>query len=504
MNLQFSNLNLLTYLTNPIIAMKTESQQLSKITKLPSEQMLSYGTITPTQGQYKLFKLWDKFILDKTTDRLTFLLKGYAGTGKTTTVSLLVKTLPSFGYKVVLLAPTGRAAKVISAYTNRQASTIHRSIYKAADTETGRFIFELTTNYHKNTIFIVDESSMITDDRDIGGNSLLSDLIEFVFESEEKNNNKLLLIGDTAQLPPVNSALSPALEKEYLYRNYRLQVTEHLLTEVMRQESQSGILENATFIRNQIALQEVKIKFETKLYKDIYRMTSEKLEDGLRYAYRKYGIENSIVICRSNKSAVQFNQYIRNQIHFRDTEITAGDYLLVVRNNYTWLPKESPAVFLANGEFVEVMKIMRFEEKYGFRFATLSLRLLDYPDHPYFEATVHLKTLTSYEPNLSQDDHKTIYTAVQEDYAHITKPREKFQQIKKDAYLNALQVKFAYAMTCHKAQGGQWDIVFVEQGYLNEQMMNIEFLRWLYTALTRAIKELYLVNFHPSFFEETK
>lgn len=480
---------------------KENPAPIATTTKLPSDLMLMQGNITPTQGQYKLLKLWDNFILNRTTDRLTFLLKGYAGTGKTTSLSLLVKILPQFGYKVVMLAPTGRAAKVISTYTNRKATTIHRVIYKAADTETGRFVFELTTNYNRNTVFIVDESSMITDERDIGGNSLLSDLIEYVFDTEEFPNNKLILIGDTAQLPPVNATLSPALEMEYLLKNFRLEVTEHLLTEVMRQEQKSGILENATFIRNQIAAQEVKIKFETKIYKDIYRMTSEKLEDGLRYAYRKYGVENTIVVCRSNKAAVQFNQYIRNQIHFKEAELVAGDYLLIVRNNYTWLPQDSPAGFLANGEFVEVMKVIRFEEKYGFRFATLSLRLLDYPDHAYFEATVHLGTLSAYEPNLSQEDYRKIHTAVQEDYAHIIKPREKFQQIKKDAYLNALQVKFAYAMTCHKAQGGQWDIVFVEQGYLTEQMMNIEFLRWLYTALTRAIKELYLVNFHANFFE---
>lgn len=475
--------------------------EVSQPTSLPSDLILKIGNIMPTQGQFKLFKQWDKFILDRQSERLTFVLKGYAGTGKTTVVSLLVKILPQFGYKVVMLAPTGRAAKVISSYSNRKATTIHRTIYKAADTETGRFIFELTTNYAKNTVFIVDEASMIGDERDIGGNSLLSDLIEYVFDSEEFNNNKLLLIGDTAQLPPVSAGFSPALDSDYLLRNYRLKITEHLLTEVMRQEKESGILENATFIRNQIAIQEFKINFTTKKHKDIYRMTSDKIEDGLRYGYRKFGTENTIVVCRSNKSAVQFNNYIRRQIHFKETEIEAGDYLLIVRNNYTWLPSDSQAGFLANGEFVEVMKVIRFEEKYGFRFATLSLRLLDYPEHPYFDATVHLGTLGSYEPNLSQEDHKKIYQAVQEDYAHIEKPRERFQLIKKDAYLNALQVKFAYAMTCHKAQGGQWDIVFVDQGFLNDTMMNIEFLRWLYTALTRAIKELYLVNFHPSFYE---
>jgi ATP-dependent exoDNAse (exonuclease V) alpha subunit len=472
---------------------------VKKAVLLPSDAMLKQANLVPTQGQYKLFKLWDDFVLDKKPSRKTFLLKGYAGTGKTTSVSLLVKILPQYGYKVVLLAPTGRAAKVIASYTNRQANTIHRIIYKAAETESGKFVFELTTNYYKNTIFIVDESSMIGDERDSMTNGLLSDLVEFVFDNEELNN-KLLLIGDTAQLPPVGQVLSPALDALYLHRNFRLDIIEHLLTEVMRQEQLSGILENATALRNNIAETQIKVEFITKSYKDIYRMTSEKLEDGLRYAYRKFGIENSIIVCRSNKAAVQFNQYIRRQILYKESEIEIGDYLLIVRNNYTWLPEDSPAVFLANGEFVQVMKVIRHEERHGFRFVRLLLRLTDNTEHPEFEAVAHLSTLTSHEPNLSQEDNKKLYNAVIGDYQDILKPKDKMLAIKKDDYLNALQVKFAYAMTCHKAQGGQWDVVFVEQGFLKDDMMNLDFLRWLYTALTRAVKELYLVNFHATFF----
>jgi ATP-dependent exoDNAse (exonuclease V) alpha subunit len=478
---------------------ETTPKTVAKNVILPSDAMLKQANLVPTQGQYKLFKLWDDFIMDKTPQRHAFLLKGYAGTGKTTSVSLLVKVLPMYGYKVVLLAPTGRAAKVIGSYTNRQANTIHRIIYKTAEAENGKFVFEPTTNYYKNTVFIVDEASMIGDERDAMTNGLLSDLVAYIFENEELNN-KLLLIGDTAQLPPVGQLLSPALEVAYLYRNFRLQVTEHLLTEVMRQEQLSGILENATALRNNIAQEQMKVEFITKSYKDIYRMTSEKLEDGLRYAYRKFGIENTLIVCRSNKAAVQFNQYIRRQILYKDSEIESGDYLLIVRNNYTWLPEDSPAVFLANGEFVQVVRVMRHEEKHGFRFVRLLLRLVDNDQHPPFEAVAHLGTLTSHEPNLSQEDNKKIYQAVMTDYEALTKPREKIQAIKKDEYLNALQIKFAYAMTCHKAQGGQWDVVFVEQGFLKEDMLNMDFLRWLYTALTRAVKELYLVNFHASFF----
>ena len=465
----------------------------------PSEALRKTANFTPTPSQELLFRLWDNFILDNTTPRQTFVLKGYAGTGKTTVVSLLVKILKDYGYKTVLLAPTGRAAKVISGYSERKAFTIHRIIYRSATTDTGKFVFELTANYAKNTIFIVDEASMIGDESDSYSTGLLTDLIGYVFENETLNN-KLLLIGDTAQLPPVGQPLSPALDTSYLRRNFHLQAGEMILTEVMRQEQKSGILENATHIRNLIATENLAIQFMTKGYRDMYRMTGEKLEDGLRYAYKKVGIENTIVVCRSNKTATQYNQYIRKQIHHLESEIESGDYLLIVRNNYTWLPNDSPAVFLANGEFVQIKKVMRFEEMYGFRFAQVVLQLVDYPEHPPFEAKIHLNTLHSYEPNLPTADNKKLYEAVAHDYADMQKPRERAEAIRKDQYLNALQVKFAYAMTCHKAQGGQWEVVFVEQGYLKEDMLNIELLRWIYTALTRAVKELYLVNFHEKFF----
>jgi ATP-dependent exoDNAse (exonuclease V) alpha subunit len=310
------------------------------------------------------------------------------------------------------------------------------------------------------------------------------------------------LIGDTAQLPPVHQSVSPALDAQYLQQNFRLHVQEMILTEVMRQQEKSGILENATHLRNLIENQDLNIKFNTKSYKDIYRMTHDKLEDGLRYAYKKVGVEQTIVICRSNKIATQYNQYIRNQIRFSESEIEAGDLLLIVKNNYTWLPNDSSASFLANGEFVEVMKIIRIETQYNLRFADVLLKLVDYPEHPYFEAKIHLSTLYSYEPNLSEKEYKKLYEDVKLDYQDEPSKYVQSNKLKKDPYLNALQVKFAYALTCHKAQGGQWKIVFVEQGYLKEEMINVEFLRWIYTAITRAMQELYLVSFDTKFYEQ--
>ena len=308
---------------------------------------------TPTNGQAKLFELMDDF-LEQQDDiiRSAFILKGYAGTGKTTFVSALVKVLPKFGWKSVLLAPTGRAAKVMATYSRRKANTIHKKIYRQKeDSYTGNFVFERQKNYHEDTIFIVDEASMISDTKDFGSSSLLHDLLDFVFENP---GNKLMLIGDEAQLPPVKMSVSPALDKQHLSGYYHTEVVEHQLTEVTRQEEGNGILDNATALRNLLGNERPKIEFQTNGYTDLFRMTGERIEDGLRYAYDKFGRENVIVITRSNKNAVQYNQYIRNQIDDAQEEISVGDLLMVVRNNYTVLDETSEAGFIANGEFVEI------------------------------------------------------------------------------------------------------------------------------------------------------
>lgn len=466
---------------------------------LPSGIILQKFPYQPTAGQARFFARLDSFLEAPEGSRQAMLLKGYAGTGKTSVVSALVKMLPLFNLRYALLAPTGRAAKVMATYSDRQAFTIHKIIYRqtADGTREDNLVFDLRKNSFKNTIFIVDEASMLSDTPEGGHNGLLQDLVDYVYTHE---SNKLLLIGDSAQLPPVHQQLSPALDAGYLQRHLRLKVHEVEFTEVMRQEQESGILHNATALRAELGKEKFDIRFRTGGFKDIFRMTGEKLEDGLRYAYNKFGVENTIIITRSNKSAVQYNEYIRRAINFSESEIDAGDFLMIVRNNYTCLPSDSPATFLANGDFAEVMKILNFEELYGFRFATILLRLTDFPDVEPFEAKIMLDTLHSPSASLSNEDHRKLYEAVREDYAGLTTKKDLKEALKKDPYLNALQVKFAYALTCHKSQGGQWEAVFVDQGYLTEEMVNREYLRWLYTAVTRATKELYLINFNKNFF----
>ncbi|WP_242928995.1 ATP-dependent DNA helicase [Pontibacter vulgaris] len=460
----------------------------------PLEALKTNFPFEPTADQAKLFSKLDEFILKKDEDRQVFLLKGYAGTGKTTVVTSLVKILNKFGYKYMLLAPTGRAAKVMASYSGIPAYTIHKKIYRqTANPYSEGLSFTRQPNKSDNMFYIVDEASMISDESGFGENGLLQDLLNYIFD---KKNNKLLLIGDTAQLPPVNQTISPSLDASYLKHNFRCHVQELELKQVMRQAEQSGILMNATNLRDQLKNEKPEIKLNTKGWRDIYKMTGEKLEDGLRYAYDKFGIENSIVICRSNKTANLYNQHIRRQIFFSEDEIGVGDYLMIVRNNYFWLPKDSDIGFMANGDFVEITKIIRYEDLYGFRFADVRVRFVDYPDAEELEVKIMLDTLYTDAPALPADQNKKLYEEVLKDYMDITTKRERSKELKKNPYLNALQVKFAYALTCHKAQGGQWKAVFVDQGFLKDDMVNEEFARWLYTALTRSSEELFLLNFN--------
>lgn len=455
---------------------------------------------TPTTQQREVFTLLQKFLLSDDENQC-FLLKGYAGTGKTTLISALVKVLPGIKLKSVLLAPTGRAAKVISNYSGKKAFTIHKKIYRKKFAASPDMNFVLGENLMENAIFIVDEASMISDQvHDYSRQSLLEDLIRYVYNGK---NCKLMFVGDTAQLPPVGSDLSPALDKNLLASDFRLQVLSYELTDVVRQEKESGILYNATQLRELIRKDKHTFpKFIIKGYRDIFRMTGEKLVEGLNYAYDKYGMENTIVICRSNKNANAYNQNIRNRILYREEEITGGDHIMVVRNNYFWLkPEDNSGDFIANGDIARVRKVRRVEEQYGFRFAELVIELLDYPDQEPVTCKVMLDTLYSESPSLSVADNKRFFEAVMEDYQHIENKRFRMEEIKKDPYYNALQIKFAFAVTCHKAQGGQWPAVFIDQGYLTDEMLNTEFLRWLYTGVTRSNAELFLVNFSDQFFE---
>lgn len=455
-------------------------------------------------GQRQLFTKLSAFILGKNSDQI-FVIKGYAGTGKTTIVRSLVQSLPAVNGKTVLLAPTGRAAKVLSNYTKKQAYTIHKKIYYRKPENEGGLAFTLQQNLHTDTIFVVDEASMISssgglnDNGFFGGGSLLDDLIRYVFSG---TNCKLIFIGDTAQLPPVGLDVSPALDIDFLKASYYFQVDWLELTEVVRQTENSGILTNATAIRNQINEdRNSKPNFILNSFKDIVRLGGDELEDALNDAYNKYGAEDTMVISRSNKRANIFNQQIRARIRWQENELSSGDYMMVVKNNYFWLPEESKAGFIANGDIIQLMSIGKIQEMHGFRFADVRMRMIDYPDEPELETRLLLDTIMSESPALSQTENKRLYESVSSDYGDIADKRLRLKKVKEDGFFNALQVKFSYAVTCHKAQGGQWPCVFVEQGYLTDEMINTEYLRWLYTAVSRASEKLYLVNFNKDFFE---
>lgn len=445
-------------------------------------------------------------------DDSCFILKGYAGTGKTTSVAALVKALPAFKLKAVLLAPTGRAAKVMTSYSGRTALTIHKKIYRKKSAVSTDLSFQLAPNLAENTLFIIDEASMIADEWSTkSGSSFLKDVMEFMYNGK---NCGVLFVGDTAQLPPVGSLDSPALNPAYVADNFGLQVRSTELKEVVRQGQKSGILANASMLRDLINThidnakrgegdEKVKLPhFITKGYKDIFRMTGLKLVEGLEYAYQKFDIENSLVVCRSNKSANIYNQQIRVRLLYREEELTGGDQIMVVRNNYFWLPDNEATSFIANGDMARIVRVRNEEERYGFRFSEVQLEFLDYPDAGQVTCKVMLDTLQGETPNLSYEDSKKLFEGVAEDYMHITNKKERLLAIKQDPFYNALQIKFAYAVTCHKAQGGQWEAVFVDQGYLTDEMIDLEFLRWLYTAVTRAKAELFLVNFAPNLFAE--
>jgi len=454
-----------------------------------------------TDKQDIALQMLSKFVVSGGKDQL-FLLRGFAGTGKTTIISTLVKNLWKIRKSGVLLAPTGRAAKVISNYSKKEAFTIHKKIYFPKKSSGGGVQFTLQPNKHKNTLFIVDEASMISDD---GGNSklfengsLLNDLIQYVYQG---HNCQLILIGDTAQLPPVKMDLSPALEEQKLELNYNKQVSFIELDEVVRQSEESDILHNATLIRE--SLQEEfyeSFQFELSQNKDVIRLVDGyEIMDAIQDCYNSDGHEDTSIIVRSNKRANMYNQQIRSRILFQEEELSAGDYLMVVKNNYFWVKPTSEAGFIANGDIVKVLEIFGFKELYGFRFAEVQVQMVDYPKMRPFETVIMLDTLTSNTPSLTYEESNKLYEEVKKDYANERSKYKQFMNIKNNKYFNALQIKFSYAMTCHKSQGGQWKNVFIEQPYLPNGVGK-EYLRWLYTAMTRAQDKLYLIGFGDDFF----
>ena len=456
----------------------------------------------PTPKQDVALQLLSDFIIRSSKEDL-FVLKGFAGTGKTSIIAALVKSIWKAKKSAMLLAPTGRAAKVISNYANKEAFTIHKKIYMLRSDNNGKTSFVLAPNKHKHTLFVVDEASMISDVSSnsnlFGSGALLDDLIQFVYSG---HGCKLLLIGDTAQLPPVNLELSPALSASKLELNYNKTVHQIELSEVVRQAQDSGILHNATLLREQLSNQFLDtLQFETQGFRDIVRLIDgHDVLDALNDAYNNIGTEETAFIVRSNKRANLYNQNIRSRILFNEHELTAGDFLMIVRNNYFWLKPSSEAGFIANGDIIEVLEIFNIKELYGCRFAEVKIRLVDYPKMKPFETVLLLDTLTTETPSLSYEEANKLYQEVLKDYENETSNYKRFLAIKKNKYLNALQVKFSYAITCHKSQGGQWHTVFVEQPYLPNGI-DLEYLRWLYTALTRAKEKLYLIGFKDDFFE---
>lgn len=454
----------------------------------------------PTIQQENVAAALADFILDETPDKI-FLLKGYAGTGKTTLIAALVKTFERFKIPSILMAPTGRAAKVLSSYAEKTAFTIHKKIYRQKSSKDGFGVFVLSKNLSSNAIFIVDEASMISvrsDEANIfGTGNLLKDLLEFVYSG---NNCKLILTGDTAQLPPVGYKESPALDPEVLM-NEGFSVSESFLSEVVRQESNSGILANATKIRENIEnVIDLFPKISINSFPDVQRIFGNKLIDELTNCYNITGPEGTIVVCRSNKTANTYNAGIRNRILGRETEISQGDFLMVVKNNYYWTEQDESISFIANGDIAEIVAIHNYEELYEFRFAELTLKFPDYNEYE-IRAKILLDTLKINTAALDSESNKKLFYNVLEDYTSERTKKKRFEKVKSNPYFNALQVKFAYAVTCHKAQGGQWKRVFVDQGFINDDMINTEYLRWLYTAFTRATEKIYLVNFSNQFFE---
>ena len=448
----------------------------------------------PTLEQEKAVKSLADFLFSRQQDSV-FLLKGYAGTGKTSLIGALVKTLDQLQQKCVLLAPTGRAAKVFSHYAKHSAFTIHKKIYRQRNYSNDMDNFSLDDNLHQQTLFIVDETSMIANDglsgAAFGTGRLLDDLIQYVYAG---TGCRLMLIGDTAQLPPVGEEQSPALSPDVL-KGYGLEVYEAQLTEVVRQMHDSGILWNATELRRYIseevffALPSIRVDG----FPDIRIIPGNELIEAINDSYDHAGMDETIVVCRSNKRANIYNRGIRNMILYREDELNSGDLLMVAKNNYFWTEQCKEIDFIANGDIAVVRRVRRVREAYGFRFADVVLAFPDYGDVE-LEVKLLLDTLHTDTPALPKEQNDRLFYAVLEDYADITVKRERMKKMKADPHYNALQVKYAYAVTCHKAQGGQWKRVFLDQGYMTEDMLTPDYFRWLYTAFTRATETLYLVN----------
>ena len=450
---------------------------------------------TPTAEQEHALDVFSRFMTDR-SDQVVMILRGSAGTGKTSLAGAIVMAMAALQQKLILLAPTGRAAKVFSLNAGHAAYTIHRRIYRqksAADLSS----FNLNDNLNRDTLFIIDEASMISNqgygDSAFGSGFLLDDLMQFVYNGQ---NCRMLLVGDKAQLPPVGEEESPALMAD-MFRGYGMKVYECDLNQVLRQSEESGILWNATRIRGYEGTggrgDEILPKIRLNGFGDICVVSGDELVESLASSYSRVGLDETITITRSNKRANIYNQGIRNMVLDREDELCQGDQLMIVKNNYFWTEGSKEIPFLANGDIAVVRRVRNVHELYGFRFAEMTMQLPDYDDYE-LTATVLLDTLTTEAPALTREQQEQLFNAVMEDYADIPQKVERIKKIKVDRYYNALQIKFSYAVTCHKAQGGQWAHVYLDQGYMTDDMLTPDYIHWLYTAFTRATEKLFLVN----------
>ena len=454
----------------------------------------------PTSDQIKAIHQFSDFINNNKSSKI-FLLKGYAGTGKTTLIASWLKPLQKTGYKVVLMAPTGRAAQVMSTYAKTKAVTIHKRIYFAQQNKHGGIQFSLQKNKFKKSVFIVDEASMIGDEQSSAqlfqNGSLLQDLISYVHQGDRC---KLIFVGDTAQLPPVKQELSPALNQNYLSLRFSAEVSEVELSKVLRQDALSGILQNATNLRNHMhENSDDNFQFVIGNKTDITHLQDGyDIQGALEDGYRDVGRTETTIIVRSNKRANQYNRQIRTQIMSLENDLAVGDLLLVVKNNYFWLKPDTQASFIANGDVIKILRILSFHNLYGFRFAKVHVQLVDYPNQDTFDTVLILDALDAEGHALPHVQSNELYQKVREDFSHLPKYKQ-YLEVKKNPFFNALQVKFAYALTCHKAQGGQWKRVFIEKPYLPEGP-STDYYRWLYTAITRASEQLFLIGFNENDF----
>ncbi|MFV0345317.1 MAG: ATP-dependent RecD-like DNA helicase [Bacteroidales bacterium] len=457
---------------------------------------------SPTDDQNRAIEQICSFIYSEKNDEL-LILSGYAGTGKTSIVGALVKALARVKHKSMLLAPTGRAAKVLAGYSKKAAYTIHKKIYRQKSSSDLDSKFVLDKNLHTNTLFIVDEASMINssnyEDSLFGSGSVLDDLLYYISTGV---NCKLIFVGDTAQLPPVGQEISAALDENALdITGFSAQQSG--LSEVVRQSLESGILYNATLLRQVVSDESMSFyyaRLKLEGFVDILRIGGGELIEEITSCYNKYGLEETMIITRSNKRAIRFNQGVRSAVLYQEDEICTGDMILVVKNNYFW-SEGTDIEFIANGDIAKIVRIRGYEEMHGYRFADVTLEFSDY-NNIEIDCKIILDTIGMETASLNREQNQALYLSVAADYEHIKSKAKRWKEIKKDKYFNALQVKHAYALTCHKAQGGQWKACFIDQGYLTEEMLNKEYYRWLYTAFTRAQEMLYLVNFNKEFFED--